>query len=280
MRMPNSPSHLAIILILLAFPLAALAQTETADDETTETAAVDTSARATSSSDRLFLGFIPEAAVAQNQWWEGQFEYADHSSMDVILLRGVVAFQPWQRWEMGARVGFGNTDTPAGVSDGTGATDLDAWAKYFLGKSGDATEFAAGGMMTIPTGDDAAGLGRDSFSLGAFGSLRHRFERFILSVHAGVRFNGDGQVFEAELNGKTSPIVGVGMIFPQSDRITFVAEANFEGSRFDGADSDVRVLGGLNWRVHNRGMFRGAIALGLTDGAPDAQLIAAYAWTF
>ena len=179
MRMPRSPFRLVIILILLTLPLAALAQTETAADDTTETAATDTAARATSSTDRLFLGFIPEAAVAQNQWWEGQVEYADGSSIDVFLLRGVVAFQPWKRWEMGARVGFGNTDTPAGVSDGTGATDLDAWAKYYLGKSGDATEFAAGGLITIPTGDDAAGLGTDAFSVGGFGSLRHRFDERI-----------------------------------------------------------------------------------------------------
>ena len=152
---------------------------------------------ATSSSDRLFLAFVPEAAVVENQWWEGQFEYADYNALDVYLLRGVVAFQPWKRWEIGARVGFGNTDTPAGVADGTGATDLDVWGKYYLGKSGDATEFAVGGLVTVPTGDDAAGLGLDAFSSGGFGSLRHRFERFILSVHAGVRFNGDGQIFAA-----------------------------------------------------------------------------------
>ena len=280
MRMPRSHHNLVIILILLAAPLAALAQTDTAAEETAATTATDTVARATSSNDRLFLGFIPEAAVVGNQWWEGQFEYADGNSYDAFLLRGVVAFQPWKRWEMGARVGFGNTDTPAGVPDGTGATDLDAWAKYYLGKSGDATEFVAGGLITVPTGDDAAGLGTDAFAVGGFGSLRHRFERFILSVHAGVRFNGDGQMFDDEMNGKTSPLVGVGMIFPQSDRVTFVAEASYEGARFEGADSDVRVLGGLNWRLQNRGMFRGALAFGLTDGAPDVQILASYAWTF
>ena len=83
-----------------------------------------------------------------------------------------------------------------------------------------------------------------------------------------------------EVDGKTSPLVGAGMIFPQSDRVTFVAELTFEGERFEGADSDVRVLGGLNWRLHNRGMVRGAVAFGLTDGAPDLQLIGGYAWTF
>lgn len=280
MRMPRGPFRpFTIALILFFLPLIALAQTDP-DTPGSGTAVADPSSTATSSADRLFLGFVPEAAVTRNQWWEGQFEFTDHSALDVYLLRGVVAFQPWKRWEMGARVGFGNTDTPAGVADGTGATDLDAWAKYYIGRSGDATEFAAGGLVTVPTGDDAAGLGSDAFSVGGFGSLRHRFERFILSVHAGVRFNGDGRMFDVEMNGKASPLVGVGMIFPRSDRVTLVAEATFEGERFDGADSDMRALGGVNWRLFNRGMFRGAIAVGLTDGAPDAQLLGAYAWTF
>ncbi len=280
MPTPRSPHRAAaiILLILFALPLSSLAQTETAEEETQATAA--TIAPATSATDRLFLGFIPEAALARSQWWEGQFEYADYDALDVYIVRGVVAFQPWKRWEMGARVGFGNTDTPAGVTDGTGATDLDAWAKYFLGKSGEATEFAAGGWVTVPTGDDAAGLGYDAFSVAGFGSLRHRFQRFVLSVHAGIRSTGDGQMFGVELNGKTSPLVGVGMIFPRSDRVALVAEASLEGERFEGGDSDVRVLGGLNWRFQNRGMFRAAIAIGLSDGGPDAQLIGAYAWTF
>ena len=45
-------------------------------------------------------------------------------------------------------------------------------------------------------------------------------------------------------------------------------------------DSDTRLLGGINWRLANRGMFRGAVALGLDDGAPDFQLLLGYAHEF
>ena len=36
----------------------------------------------------------------------------------------------------------------------------------------------------------------------------------------------------------------------------------------------------VNWRAFNKGQFRGALSFGLTDGAPDAQLIVGYVATF
>lgn len=271
MRKMRCSTRLALVPVIFLLPLVAAAQT-TGD------------APVTSGSDRLFLAFAEDATVVGGQWWEGQLEYADWDVVDAMILRGVAAFQPWERWELGARIGFGDTDASGPRSDGSGATDLDVWGKYHLGQTGDATEFALGGLATVPTGDDAAGLGYDSFAVEGFGSLRHRFPEWILSVQAGVRFNGDGQIFAGEgqvdLDGKTSPVVGLGAIYPVSDQVSLVAEARFEGERFDGGDSDVRALGGVNWRGFNRGMIRGAVSVGLADGAPDVQLLAGYAVSF
>jgi hypothetical protein len=271
MRMLRYPRGFAVVVMMLAVPVAVQAQS-------------GNPAPATSGTDRLFLAFVEDAAVVGNQWWEGQLEFTDGEAVDLLLARGVVAVQPWDNVELGARIGFGNSDTPAGVADGTGATDLDAWGKYYLGKSDELTEFAVGGLLTVPTGDDGAGLGTDAFSVAAFGAMRHRFPRAILSIHAGLRFNGDGNIFSGasmiDLDGKTSPSFGVGLIYPRSDQVSFVGEAQFEGERFEGGDSDLRILGGVNWRVRNRGAVRGALAIGLTDGAPDAQFIAGYVFSF
>ena len=70
------------------------------------------------------------------------------------------------------------------------------------------------------------------------------------------------------------------VLIPIHSELMFVGEARFEDERFDRLDSDTRVLGGLNWKPWNRGMLRGAIAVGLTDGAPDWQLIGGYAYAF
>jgi hypothetical protein len=75
-------------------------------------------------------------------------------------------------------------------------------------------------------------------------------------------------------------MMGMGVLVPLTDRLTAVGEGKIESSRFDGGDSDFRLLGGLNWRLKDRGVARVALALGLTDGAPDAQFLAGYALTF
>ena len=120
-----------------------------------------------------------------------------------------------------------------------------------------------------------------AFSVGAFGSLRYKLARGIFAGHVGVRLNGDGMILGSpEIEGKSSASVGVGYIHPISDQTTLVGEAVFESKRFDRADSDFRVLGGINWRIQNRGMIRAAVAIGLADGAPDTQVLAGYAFQF
>ena len=264
MRMSRRPAGIVSVLSLLLLTLPAVAQNPT------------------SGSDRLFLAFAEDATVIdESQWWEVQVEFADGDIVDATIVRGIVAIRARPNLEIGGRVGFGNTDTPAPFPDGSGATDLDAWAKYYLGSSSSNTEFAVGGIVTIPTGDDTAGLGFDSFGLGAFGSVRHRLERAIITGHAGLRLNGDGMFLGSPgVDGKTSVHLGGGVIVPLSDQVTAVGELYYEGERFDGAESDVRILGGINWRVNQRGMVRFAVALGLEDGAPDAQLLGGYAFRF
>jgi len=235
----------------------------------------------TSSADRLFLSFIEDATVVENQWWEGRFEYLDGDRIEITALNGVVAFQPWDRWELGGRVGFADSDISGALSplSGSGATDLDAWVKYWF-QGSEQTEFAVGSVLTIPTGDDSAGLGFDSFGVSGFGTLRYRLKRMILSFNAGIRFNGDGKIFGIEVDGETSAMLGGAVIFPLADQITLVGEFDFETERIDGADDDFRLLGGLNWRLFNRGMLRGALGVGLSDGAPDWQLLIGYAANF
>jgi hypothetical protein len=241
----------------------------------------------TSGSDRLYLSFIEDATVIEKQWWEGQLEIRNGDDVDAAYLRGIVAIQPMKDLEVGARMAFGNTDASAGLPDGSGGTDLDLWGKYYLGSDPKQTEFAVGGTLTIPTGDDTAGLGDDAFSLAGFGALRYRLPKWIITANAGVRLNGNGQTLGLpEQDGKVSLQLGGGAIIPLSDPVQVVGEVRYESERFEGGfdlpgyETDLRVLGGLNWRGVGRGQIRGAAAFGLTDGAPDLQLIGGYAVTF
>jgi hypothetical protein len=245
-----------------------------------ESAGVADRAGAKVGADRLFLSFAEDAAFADKQWWEGQVEFADGDPVDVTLARFVVALQPVRALEVGGRIGFGSTSGPSGFPDGTGATDLDVWGKWNFGTFGGDTSFAAGALGTIPTGDDTSGLGTDAFDLELFGSLRHRLPGMEFSGHAGYRLNGDGKFGGVELNGKSSAIFGAAILIPIRDRLSVVGEANVETERFHGADADTRVLGGVNWTPSEHGVVRGALAFGLTNGAPNVELLLGYARLF
>jgi hypothetical protein len=239
----------------------------------------------TPATDRLFIGFAQDAVLADQQWWEGQLEFASHEDLDTVVARLNFAVRPYERIEFGGNVGFGDSDLPGTDNgEGTGATDLDLWGKYALGSMEDGSKLATGILLTIPTGDDSAGLGEDAFKIGAFLSSRRTYKPFDLAAHVGVNFNGDGQIFGFELEGKVSAVLGAGLIFRQTEQMSFVVEANLETKRFkdagDFGDDDFSVLGGIDWRMGDNGMLRGSLAFGLSDGAQDHRLSLGYAARF
>lgn len=231
--------------------------------------------------DRLFLAFAQDAVVVPAQWWEGQLEYANDvydSQRSAVILRLNAALQPVKGLEIGGRVGVGDT---TGANGGFGATDLDLFAKWHFGTVNNGqTGFAVGGVITVPTGDNNDGLGFESFGVEAFGAVRHSMEKLAIAAHAGIRYNGDGEVAGVDLNGKLSANIGAAVLIPVADQVCIVGEVNLESERFDEIDSDARVLGGVNWRPIENGVFRAAAGLGLTDGAPDFQVLVGYAYTF
>lgn len=243
-------------------------------------------------SDRLFLAFSQEAAVVPSQWWEGQLEYIDGSRgipVNILLVRGVVAFRPVETLEVGGRVGFGTSHASAvGQDDGTGATDLDIYGKWVFPNAASNTDFSAGLLFTVPTGDDTAGLGFNAFSTQAFGAVNHRFDDFALGGHVGVRLNGNGRYQGVPLSGATSFELAGSMLFPLANQVSLVGEAQFETARFDNpnpgssiADDGVaQILAGINWRAFGRGMFRAAVTAGLTDSAPNFRVLLSYAHNF
>ncbi len=241
-------------------------------------------ASATSNEDRLFQAFAEDAAIVPHQWWEGMFDFVSgqppsdgHLDMSALMLNA--ALSPFRDFEVGGRVGFASSSADDGLPDGSGATDLDLWGKWHAGTAG-AADFAIGALATIPTGDDTAGLGYDAFNIEGFGAMRYRMPEAIISAHFGFRMNGDGHFEGFTIDGKTSAILGMGVIYPVSDKVGLVGEANMESERWEGADSDFRLLVGVNWRPLNKGILRGAVSVGLTDGAPDGRLQLGYAYTF
>jgi hypothetical protein len=244
------------------------------------TAPTTAPATAPQNNDRFFLSFAQDATVPRSQWWEGDLVFTDASPVDSIIVRGIVAFQPWKHVELGGRFGFGSSDGPTGFPDGTGSTDMDVWGKYHWNPGSGPTELAAGVLVTIPTGDNTAGLGRDAFDIEGFGSVRYSARKLIYAGNIGFRLNGDGEIGNASFSGKTQGWLAAGIIVPMSTEISFIGELSLRSEAIDQGEADHRILGGIDWKPFQRGMLRGAVGFGISDGAPDLEVTVGYAATF
>jgi len=271
---------LALIITLALLPGAALAQ-QTETVEQSEIPATTTQPTNTSSQDRLYINFIEDAMVVDEQWWEGWLQYDDADYVKRTILFGRAAFQPWDNVEVGASIGFGNTDTSSGSNEGTGATDLNLWGKYFWNLNNDRTEVSAGGILIVPSGDDSVGLGFDSWALKGFGAARYRLKPAVITGTVGLQFNSNGRTLGSPtLEGETAFSLGVGVLAPWGESFSWVGELTWKSERFDGIDNNTQLLGGINLRLGSRSLLRPALAFGLQDGAPDFQVLVGYAYSF
>jgi hypothetical protein len=233
--------------------------------------------------DRLFLSFAEDTALPDRYYAEAQLEVSDLPQGDLMVLRAVGAaqFESIPQVEFGARVGYADLDPASGSGGGSGATDLDLWAKLQVGpKWMRQGELAFGGLVTLPTGDEATGQSFDALRSKLFAAMRWRFESVVLAASVGVRFNESGTLGDTVLDGQTAGSASIAVIAPLGERVALVGEAVYEGERFAGSDPDARLLGGVNWNLARMGMLRFAVAMGLADGAPDSQILAAYAFSF
>lgn len=231
--------------------------------------------------DRLFLSFVEDPAIVSGQRYEAQLELDGRDAGDRWVSRVVAAVQFPQipRVEFGGRVGFGSIDLPSGSQ--SGLTDADVWAKFLIGRTADGRiELGAGGMVTLPTGDEDAGLGFDALRSEVFGAARFNFPGFVVAANAGLRVNEDATIGTTMLAGNVAPMIGGGVVVPLWGEGSFIGEVRWEGERFDGAGAEADALAGVNWRPLPNGSARLAVDVGLDDGSPDWRVLLGYAFEF
>jgi hypothetical protein len=237
-----------------------------------------------SGADRLFLSFVEDTAIADRLRAEGQLVYSGFESSDVFVARGIVAYQSFAlpSVEFGARWGLGSRSAEGNRPDGSGGTDLELWAKMKMERGmSRRPEVAFGGLVTVPVGDNDAALGSDALRSELFGAARYVFSgapNVALSATLGIRFNGNGDIAGVPLNGRTAGRLGAAALWAWRTNLTVIGELNFESKQFENTEADARLLGGVNWKLIRLGSLRLALGFGLSDGAPDAQLIAGYSF--
>ena len=155
--------------------------------------------------------------------------------------------------------------------DRSGISDILIAGRYNL--KPDETKISAGGFITLPIGEEK--VGQSNLNFGAFGALRHPLESgMVITGTLGIDFSevpkrgGDDSDYETSLN------IGGGVIYPHSDQLSIIGEI---GLRTEG---DFFLLsGGVDYNITS-GRVRGALGVGLDDGAPDVMLLGSYLFQF
>jgi hypothetical protein len=219
---------------------------------------------------RLFQRFVEDAVVSTGGWVELQYRYENFDDGSRHVIGPVVAFKITGDLEGGVRFGWEDLNPDSGPTQ-SGFTDIDLFAKYRFG--GARSRTAVGALVKIPTADEDKGLGTGSEDIELFGAWRADLEAVSLTANAGFRYNGDPDSPLPEADN--SLLLGGAILLPTSPRLTIVIEASYETERIHGADDDLRLTLGVQRQGRERhGGYRGAVAVPLSDGAPDYQLIA------
>lgn len=227
---------------------------------------------------RLIQRPIEDAAYAEQAYMEGQFRYQDvDGGESSILFGGLGAVTVADDFEVGAFIGFKSTDPDVGDGE-SGLLDIDVYGRYnFKPIQTDAADIFAttGLLLSLPVGSED--LYEGTLDAEGFGAARFAFDTFVLTGALGLRINGDyerdvpGGVATAD--GELSIVLTGGGLLPVSDTVTLTGELDIETARFDRGDSDVRLTPGVDVLTGDALHLRGGVGIGLTDGAPDLELI-------
>ncbi len=179
-------------------------------------------------------------------------------------VRGGYPFTP--KFELDAGLDFINTNPDNNGEGESGLSDLFVLGKYKVYEQ--TTKITAGGYITLPIGSEK--LGQENFNFGAFGALRHPLQtKTALTAALGLDFLefGDDREFSILLAG--------GLVQQLNNQVNLVGELKIETER------DYAMLsGGIDFELNSAGQLRGALGLGLDDGAPDIALLASYLLAF
>jgi hypothetical protein len=223
---------------------------------------------------RLFQRFAEDAAIVPGGWVEGVFVYDNQpDNSQRFFAGGQFAFRLGDSAEAGLRLGFVDQQFD-GADDGSGIADIDVYGKYRFGGP-----CAVGGLIKIPTGDEGQGIGTGALDVEGFFACRADFAAVSLAGNAGIRSNGKSD--PPLPDSQASLLLGGGLLIPTGTKTTFVIEATWESERLDGAGNDARLTFGYSGAGPGPGFgIRAAVALALTDAAPDYQVFFGAAWLY
>lgn len=218
---------------------------------------------------RLFQSFYRDAPITAVPLVDAGLEFDDYDGGSFFNLGAKSGIPIKSNFDLGAGVHFISFNPEVGDGE-SGLSDIWVSGKYridnvFQGN----TAFSAGGYITLPTGSED--VGQSNFNFGAFGAIRHPLDnQLTLTGVLGLDF------IENILDDRESSLLlGGGVIYDYDPKLNFVGELKIQ------TEGDYAMLtAGTDYALQANGRVRGALGVGLDDGAPDLALLASYLFFF
>lgn len=220
----------------------------------------------------LFQSFLYDAPIAATPYVEGGLNYDSYDGASSIFIGAQGGYGLNEKIEIGARLGYQSWSFD-GADGQSGITDITAVGRYNILNSASPTKISAGAMLTLPIGSEDIWQGNMNF--GGFGALRHALDSGIeITANLGLIFleteEFNQRTFEIEKTRKSSFNIGAGVIYPLNDKMSIVGEFRTQ------SEVEYTALScGINYQM-GKGCMRGALLLGLADGAPDIGIFGGY----
>lgn len=214
---------------------------------------------------RLFQSYFIDAPISKVNYADFGLSHSGYDGWNLLLIGGQGGYAVNEKLEIQARLGYVNVK-PDDFDGESGLSDLDVYGRYFLSDNGK-TQISAGGYLSLPIGSED--VGQSTMDLGGFGALRHNLKNgMVVTGSVGLISLEQGDDREMTIR------LGAGAIYPHSKTIKFVGEFVMQ------TEIEYTMLsGGVDYLMGN-GRLRGALGIGLDDGAPDLQLIVSYGLNF
>jgi hypothetical protein len=214
---------------------------------------------------RLFQSFHRDAPITQQPFVDAGLDFSDFDYVSTFRFGAKAGIPIQPNVDINAGLHFLNWNPEFGDGE-SGLTDLWVSGKYrvdnvFQGN----TSFSAGGFITLPIGSED--VGQSHFNFGAFGAIRHPLDnQLTLTGTLGLDFI-EGWNDDRETSLRLAP----GVIYTYDTRLNFVGELLFQ------SEGDFSMLtAGTDYLLNQGGRVRGALGVGLDDGAPDLALLVSY----
>lgn len=214
---------------------------------------------------RLFQSYFFDAPITKVIYGDFGLSYGSGDDVSLTFIGAQGGYPLNEKIEIQAQLGYISWK-PDGGDGQSGLSDLDLYGRYFLSDNGK-TRISAGGHLSLPIGSED--VGQSAMDIGGFGAVRHKLD-------SGMIITGTAALISLEWGDdrEMSIRLGGGAIYPYSKEMAFVGELVMQ------TEIEFTMLSaGVDYLMGN-GRLRGALGLGLDDGAPDIQIMATYGLNF